>query len=279
MITPRDPWRHDAIGGVAPWLRAELEATAHQVAREWGIRLGPAFDLARFSFAAPADHDKVLKVVPAEDDEGDNEADALALWNGDGAVRLLRHDRRRRALLLSRAQPGFDARTLSEREATSVAAEIAPQLWKRITPGRPFRSVKDHIPRWLRRSGEHDLVPIARALYESMNVDDSWLIHGDFHHHNLLRDGERWVAIDPKPYAAEREFDVVTFLWNPAGHLASHDDLRERIRAFAAIGLDEERIRKWAIVRGTYLGLPLRREETDMTSPQLRVARLLLKDE
>src|SRR2546429_1933235 len=267
------------MGGVAAWVRAELEATAHQVAGEGGIRLGPAFNLPLFSLAPPADDDKVLKIVPAEDDEGDNEADALALWSGNGAVRLLRHDRRRRALLLSRAQPGFDARALSEREATSIAAEIAPQLWKRITPGRPFRSVKDHIPRWLRRSGDHHLVPIARALYESMNVDDSWLIHGDFHHHNLLRDGERWVAIDPKPYAAEREFDVVTFLWNPAGHLASHDDLRERIRAFAAIGLDEERIRTRAIVRGTYLGLPLRREETDMTSPQLRVARLLLKDE
>src|SRR5256886_5672770 len=59
----------------------------------------------------------ILKVVPVEDDEADHEADALALLAGDGAVRLLRHDRARRAMLIERARPGYDASGLSEYEA------------------------------------------------------------------------------------------------------------------------------------------------------------------
>ena len=48
---------------------------------------GPPFSLSRYSYVAPAGADAVLKVTPAEDDESDEEADALALWDGDGAYR------------------------------------------------------------------------------------------------------------------------------------------------------------------------------------------------
>ena len=61
--------------------------------------MGDPFPLARFSFVAPAGANAVLKVTPHWDDEADQEADALRLWAGAGAVRLLRHDPRRRALL------------------------------------------------------------------------------------------------------------------------------------------------------------------------------------
>ena len=83
----------------------DLEALARiagEAALEWGVELGEPFTLARFSFVAPAGGDAVLKVTPPEDDEADEEADALALWAGDGAAPLLRHDRARRALLLGR---------------------------------------------------------------------------------------------------------------------------------------------------------------------------------
>ena len=83
-----------------------LALIAAEVAAEWGVELGPPFALSRYSYVAPAGDDAVLKVTPPEDDESDEEADALALWDGDGAVRLLRRDRERRALLIERARPG-----------------------------------------------------------------------------------------------------------------------------------------------------------------------------
>jgi streptomycin 6-kinase len=67
-----------------------LALIAADVAAEWEIELGTPFALSRYSYVAPAGEDAVLKVTPPEDDESDEEADALALWNGDGAVRLLR---------------------------------------------------------------------------------------------------------------------------------------------------------------------------------------------
>src|SRR5262249_49140131 len=81
-----------------------------------------------------------------------------------------------------------------------------------------------------------------------------WLVHGDLHHHNLLRHGERFVAIDPKPYLSDREYDVPSFLWNPWGY-AMDDPARteRRIAAFVAAGLDEHRIGAWTVIRGAYL--------------------------
>ena len=79
-------------------------------------------------------------------------------------------------------------------------------------------------------------------------------MHGDFHHHNILRHGSRFVAIDPKPYLAEREYDVPSFLWNPLGNRLENEAMTERrIAAFVALGLDDFRIRAWTVIRGAYL--------------------------
>ena len=78
----------------------------------------------RYSYVAPAGADAVLKVTPPEDDESDEEADALELWDGDGAVRLLRRDRARRALLIERGRPGTDISALPDDEATAIGVEV-----------------------------------------------------------------------------------------------------------------------------------------------------------
>ena len=103
--------------------------------------------LSSYSYVAPAGDDAVLKVTPADDDEADEEADALELWDGDGAVRLLRRDRGRRALLLERARPGDDISGLPEDEATAIAVAVGTRLWR--PAAEPFRWIGDHVPRWL----------------------------------------------------------------------------------------------------------------------------------
>jgi streptomycin 6-kinase len=270
-------WLRAAPWGITPHVADRLRATAEEVAREWGVPLGERLLEGRFSFVAFAGDDAVLKVVPVEDDEADHEADALALLGGDGAVRLLRHDPARRAILIERARPGHDASGLPESEAIRVAISGAKKLWRATaTPGRPFRWIGDLVPRWLANAGDHELVRHAKELYAAMHPSDATSVHGDFHHHNLLRHGDGWVVIDPKPMVGEPEFDVSTFLWNPIGHRPTKDHVERWIRAFADAGLDEDRLRKWAIVRGAYLGLPLSPGETEETSPQLAVVRALL---
>ena len=83
----------------------------------------------------------------------------------------------------------------------------------------------------------------------------------------VLAHGDRYVAIDPKPMLGEREFDVPSFLWNPLGSTMRLDVTERRLRAFAAVGLDEERMRAWALIRGAYL----RRDPNE-----LRVLRALI---
>ena len=226
-----------------------LERIAREVAAEWGLELGEPFALARYSYVAAVGENAVLKVRSPEDDESDQEGEALELWAGDGAVRLFRRDHARRALLIERA--GEDISGLAEEEATRIAVATGLKLWQ--PAAEPFRWIGDHVPRWLDRAGGHELATLARELYASLDVSRETLVHGDFHHHNILRSARGPVAIDPKPMLGEPEYDVPSFLWNPLSHRMRRDVTERRLAAFAAAGLDEERMRKWTVIRGVYL--------------------------
>jgi streptomycin 6-kinase len=228
------------------------KATAVDAARTWGVQLGAPFAFSNVSYVAPAGRNAVVKVPWEGDDESLHEADALELWDGNGSVRLLR--RSGRALLEERAVSGDDISRLDDDEATAVAVELARRLWRPATP--PFRPVEPEIHRWLdhaeREAGE--LVSLARDLLVELRPSADWIVHGDFHHHNILRHGSSFVAIDPKPYLADREYDVPSFLWNPVGNdLEDRVMTERRIAAFVASGLDDFRIRAWTVIRGAYL--------------------------
>lgn len=224
---------------------------ALEVARQWALELGEPFALSCVSYVAPAGQ-AVLKVAWEGDTESLHEGDALELWAGDGAVRLLR--RSGRALLEERAVPGDDLSGLPDDQATAIAVDIASRLWRHVGP--PFRPVQPEVQRWLdnaEREGS-ELVPLARQLLAQIDPGEDWLVHGDFHHHNILRRGDRFVAIDPKPYLADREYDVPSFLWNPRNdQMRDREQIERRIAAFVAAGLDDLRIRAWTVIRGAYL--------------------------
>ncbi len=275
-MTDPSPWLDCPPYGMAEHVVARMERIAHEVAAEWGLPLGPRIAAGRYSYVAPAGDRAILKIVPPEDDQADHIAEALRFWDGTGAVRLLRHDPARRALLLERLVPGTEASQLDEDEATAVAIAVGKKIWRAPAAGHTFRSTRDWVGRWLPAGDAHPLVPVARRTYEAMRPASALLIHADFHHHNLLRRGDDWVAIDPKPIVGDPEFDVPAFLWNPLGTTPTRARTERRIRAFADAGLDGERIRQWAIVRGVCDGLPIGPGRSEADRPQLRVARQLL---
>src|ERR1700690_4266522 len=80
----------------------ETQRLAREIAAEWGLTLGEPFALANVSYVAPVGEELVLKLAWAGDDESLDEAAAFELWAGDGAVRVLRADQARRALLEER---------------------------------------------------------------------------------------------------------------------------------------------------------------------------------
>ena len=230
---------------------SNAKALAFEAAAHWGLSLEAPFSMSNVSYVAPAGP-VVVKVAWEGDDESLHEADALRVWDGHGAVRLL--DQFGSAILEERAVPGDDLAAMPEAEATRIALEIAQQLWVGGQP--PFRPVVPEVRRWLDEAqvAGSDLVPLARELLDALGEPADWVVHGDFHHHNLVRRAERHVAIDPKPYLCEREFDVPTFLWNPKDNVLDDEQrTQDRIAAFVAAGLSEWRIRAWTVVRGAYL--------------------------
>jgi len=95
---------------------------------------------------------------------------------------------------------------------------------------------------------------MARALFDEVGSGVDWVVHGDFHHHNILNSSRGFVAIDPKPYLADREYDVPAFLWNPMHNvMADRQRTEARIATFVAAGLDDYKIRACPIIRGSYL--------------------------
>jgi streptomycin 6-kinase len=226
----------------------EAKALALKAAAHWGVHLEEPFAMSAVSYVAPAG-DVVVKVPWGGDDESLHEGDALRAWNGNGAVRLL--DQRGTAVLEQRAVPGTDLAEVPEAEATAVAVALAQRLWLPARP--PFRPVVPQVHQWLDRVNGPG-VERARDLLGRIGEPAGWLVHGDLHHHNIVRHGTGWVAIDPKPYLSEREYDVPAFLWNPyANDLSDRAQTERRIQAFVDVGLDGWRIRAWAYVRGCYL--------------------------
>ena len=106
--------------------------------------------------------------------------------------------------------------------------------------GRPF-------PREL----AEEAASLARGLSET--IAEEVLLHQDFHGGNVLSSGDEWIAIDPKPLAGERAFDVASLLRDRRDELARDPHPARRVaRRFdqlaEALELDRERMRGWGIV-------------------------------
>jgi streptomycin 6-kinase len=225
---------------------------------QWSLELEEPFEYACASLAVPAG-DAVLK-IQFPDRESEQEADALRLWNGDGAVRLLAYDRERRALLLERCRPGTSLRALDAQPALDVMADLLSRLWKPVGP--PFRPLADEAAWWLEdlerkreRSGrrlERRLLDTAiEALRELPGTQgEQVLLHQDLHADNVLAaEREPWLVIDPKPLSGEREFELAAIV---RGGELGHDErsVRGRLdRLSSELGLDRERARGWAIAQ------------------------------
>jgi streptomycin 6-kinase len=228
---------------------------------EWGLRLGEPYAAGAAGYTVPAvlrDGTPVVLKVAFPHRESEHEADALAFWGGDGAVRLLAHDRERHATLIERCQPGTHLSELGPDAALDVMVELLPRLWK--SAGRPFRQLADEARWWveyLPASWERAGRPFERRLLEetidtlhslAASQGEQVLLHQDLHADNVLAaEREPWLAIDPKPLAGEREVGIAPLVRAfELGH-RRRDVLHRLDRLSSELGLDRERARGWAL--------------------------------
>ena len=201
----------------------------------------------------------VLKIAsPAV--ESEHEHLALRRWGGVGAVRLMRADPHRHALLLERlSTQNLDA--LWDVEACEVVAALYRHV--HVPPLPQLRSLATVVEQWvsdfevLPRSAPipHRLVEQAIAAARELTADQEGgvVLHGDLHYGKVLA-GERepWLVIGPKPMNGDPHFEIAPMLWHRWDELEGYvrGGIRTRLHALVeAAGFDEARARAWVLVR------------------------------
>jgi streptomycin 6-kinase len=255
----------DEREALARW-RAQAPRLVAALCAEWQLRPDGAAMAGETASVLPVLTDTgeaaVLKVVWPHA-EAEYEHLALRVWAGHGAVRLLRADPRRYALLLERADPGHDLHSLPDLEACEAVAAFYSRLHVAAPP--QLDRLSAHAARWARELAalRSDRVPRrfaerASALARDLAADpgtDGALLHTDLHYANVLAaQREPWLVIDPKPLSGDPAYEVAPMLWNRWDEVVGGGDLRTAVlrRMFALVdgaGLDEDRVRAWVSVR------------------------------
>lgn len=249
----------------ADWL-AGLPRLVRELLAEWELRVDAGPTYGNCALVVPvrtADGAAAVLKVQFPHWEAETEHLALRIWDGDGAIRLLRADPRRFALLLERALP-HDLTTIDELAATEVVAGFYRRL--HVPAGPQFKPLSGEVKRWSEELLElpvsalipRRFVEQAAALGRDFASDpgcDGTLIHTDLHYFNVLAaEREPWLVIDPKPLSGDPHYEVAPLLWNRWAEIVASGDIRFAVRRrFHTIvdtaELDEDRARDWVILR------------------------------
>ncbi len=242
------------------WLRSlpDLLAAAQS---SFDLELSePPFSGGNVSYVLPAkkDNNDVVLKIAFIDRESRHEADALKLWNGNGAVKLLAHNAELGALVLERCSPGA---LLAGTPGIDQIGVLSGLLQKLLVPANtPFTPLAREAEIWAEamhsdwlKAGkpcEKRLVDVAVDALKSLSQDDTEtaLLHQDLHGHNILSaDREAWLAIDPKPLSGDPAFCLSPIVRSfEFGH-TKEAALHRLDRLSADLGLDRERARFWTI--------------------------------
>jgi streptomycin 6-kinase len=222
---------------------AHLPELIAEASVRWGLRdLQPVPNLS-YNFVAFAKREPspsgrgqgeggnvVLKIgVPR--DELSSEMAALTLFNGEGACRLLEHDVEKGFFLLERLHPGTMLSELEDDdERTHIAIDVMQKLW-RPTPSQEqapafqefiqlsdwFDGLKRIRPHFGGETGifPKELLERVEAYLPELFAEKHCLIHGDFHHFNILKSERGWLAIDPKGVIGPVGYEIGPLMLNP----------------------------------------------------------------
>jgi streptomycin 6-kinase len=254
------------------WLIRLPELIA-RASRQWGLSdVQPVSNLS-YNFVAFAkrepspfgrgqgEGDTVLKIgVPR--DELTSEMAALKLFDGDGACQLLECDEERGLLLLERLKPGkMLAELEDDDERTSIAADVMKKIWRDVPERRNFillsnwfdglKEIRPHFNGGMGVFPKKLLEQVESILPELFADENIKLMHGDFHHYNVLFSERGWLVIDPKGVIGPVGYETAPLMMNPWGELSSSTEFKARADRRAGIlserlGIPRGRIIQWA---------------------------------
>ncbi|GAA4840727.1 aminoglycoside phosphotransferase family protein [Kitasatospora terrestris] len=268
------------------WL-ARLPALVAELRDRWQLVLKEPYHGGSCSWVAPArlpdGRDAVLKVAwPHREAAG--EAEALRLWDGRGAVRLLREDAANSAMLLELCEPGGTldaARGIPAERRLLAGAELLDTLWR--TPVPPHTALEPLAVvageraalaelrmarlRSATDGGPHGAQPVDAGLDGGLvaygvrlmrelpaSAARQVVLHGDFNPGNVVAARRRpWLAIDAKPLIGDPAYDpwpLIEQVDDPFDHGSSSRVLGRRLALVAdTLGEQPQRLAAWAVAR------------------------------
>lgn len=241
------------------WL-ASLPGLIDECAARWSLSIAPPIGDPSYNWVAPARRvdgtEVVLKLgVPHRD--FNSEIDALRIFDGRGAVRLIDADPGVGAMLLERADPGVPLWGVDDEHAAPIMAGVMKNLRRPTLAVHAFPTVTDWARGFDRLRGRFEgktgplparMVQKAERLFQELgSASEPILLHGDLHHGNILTaQRSPYLAIDPKGVIGTREFEVGAFMRNGVV-LASADPagvLRRRVTILSEhLEIERSRIR------------------------------------
>jgi streptomycin 6-kinase len=255
------------------WLAAVPDLISSVTGR-WDLHVtAVANRIDAFGMSIPArrESDRVTLRIAYPDAFLADETVALGAWDGAGAVRVLEEDDRG-AQLRSSPTPGT-ALSLERNEmrALRMVADALRQLW--IAPPDGMQTLAAEVRTWgssmperfesVHQPFDEQLMRDAEVMFRSFGPSqmDAVLLHGDVRLDTFLLDGERAVAIDPKPLAGEPAFDVAALLRDGPAELvrdpaAGRQRLQGRLEQLTdLLDVRASRVRGWAFAVAIDTGL------------------------
>ena len=236
------------------WLPA-LPGIIDQCREKWRLRegaMGPDMRMNYIEFNATDTGEPVALKIGVPHADLFTEMEALHLYDGKRAARLLGADRDLGAILMQRIQPGTMLWELGDnRRETQIAASIIRELPVRVPTvhtlprfsrwvERAFRLTRaewdpqERMPRDLLEKAECAFAQIERATTGAV------VLHGDLHHENILLDDESgWTVIDPKGVIGPLCLEVGRFLQNRLPGTLPKEHREEMVDERLAILSDE----------------------------------------
>jgi streptomycin 6-kinase len=281
----------NTFGGEGKVFLDALPDSIAEAAARWGLTaVIPVSNLSYnfVAFARRGVEDVVLK-MGTTNSEMNSEMAALRLFNGEGACKLLEYDEEKYWMLLERLNPGLMLAALDDdEEATRIAAEVMKRIWVPVEDVTlsgaerhegslsssqrlfaPLRVTYDkfiQLTDWfdglrrLRKMFNGGTGPLDGKLVEraESSVKDFFaenhhpvLLHGDFHHYNILSSERGWLVIDPKGVIGPAGYEVGPLMMNPWGNISDGISRRLILKRIdilhEQLGLERERIREWSL--------------------------------
>jgi len=212
------------------------------------------------------EHKDVILKMGVPNPELTSEIAALKLFNGSGACQLIEHDEERGLLLLERLKPGMMLSELEDDDKrTHIAADVILNIQRRggVTPPLQNKFIK--LSDWfeglkkIRPYFDGGTGPFPKELLEKVGSflpelfadTDIKLMHGDFHHFNILSSERGWLVIDPKGVIGPAGYEVGPLMLNPWNSLS--DGVNFQIKTERRVSIlaerlswGREKIIKWA---------------------------------